>query len=149
MPAMEMMAGKCAGSASGGKITIRRARPSSSINAHALVSWLAVASSTERPPSSRRPAPKLVPRARSVKRIAAPRSKKLRGASIRATKPRSDGASTPAMLINFHEIAERDWKHRFLRGGERIDAETVFQTRDQNGKAERVETAIGEHEIFL
>jgi hypothetical protein len=53
------------------------------------------------------------------------------------------------MLVDFHEIAERDWKDGLLSNRERIDAQPVFQTRDQNGEAERVETAIYEHEIVL
>jgi hypothetical protein len=40
-------------------------------------------------------------------------------------------------------------KDRFLGGRERIDAQPVFETRDQNGEAERVETAIRKHEIFF
>jgi hypothetical protein len=31
----------------------------------------------------------------------------------------------------------------------RIDAELVFKARDQDGKTERVETAIRQHQIFL
>jgi hypothetical protein len=53
------------------------------------------------------------------------------------------------MLVDFHEIAERYRKDTFLRGRKGIDAQPVFQTRDQNGKAERVETAIRKHEILL
>jgi hypothetical protein len=73
----------------------------------------------------------------------------VKGVPCSATISRSDGASTPAMLIDFHEIAERDRKDRFLGGRERIDAQPVFETRDQNGEAERVETAIRKHEIFF
>ena len=51
------------------------------------------------------------------------------------------------MFIDFHEVAERHGKHRVLGGRERIDAELVLEARDQHGKAERVETAIGQHEI--
>ena len=53
------------------------------------------------------------------------------------------------MLVGFHEITERYRKDPFLRGRERIDAQPVFQTRDQNGEAERVETAICKHEILF
>jgi hypothetical protein len=56
---------------------------------------------------------------------------------------------SPGLLVDFHEIAERDWKDGLLSGRERIDAQPVFQTRDQNGEAERIESAICEHEIFL
>ena len=53
------------------------------------------------------------------------------------------------MLVDFHEIAERHRKDSVLGGRERIDAERVFEPRDQDGKAKRIETAIGKHEIFL
>ena len=55
----------------------------------------------------------------------------------------------PAMLVDFHEIAERHRKNGVLGGRERIDAQRVFEARDQNGKAERVETAIRQHQIFF
>jgi hypothetical protein len=66
-----------------------------------------------------------------------------------ARESRNEGASTPAMFVDFHEIAERYRKKRVLGGRERIDAQRIFEARDQNGKAERVEAAIGEHEIFF
>jgi hypothetical protein len=84
-----------------------------------------------------------------VKRSAAPRSKKLRGALSLATISRNDGASAPAMLVDFHEIPERYREDGLLGGRERIDAQPVFQTSDQNGEAERVETAICKREILF
>ncbi len=51
---------------------------------------------------------------------------------------RSDGASVRAIFVDFHEVAESHGKHRFFRRRERIDAELVFEPRDQHGEAERV-----------
>jgi hypothetical protein len=80
---------------------------------------------------------------------AAPRSKKQHAGPWRATRARSDGASAPAMLIDFHEIAERYREDSLLRRGKRIDSEPIFQARDQNGESERVEPAIGKHQIVF
>ena len=66
-----------------------------------------------------------------------------------AIESRSDGASTPAMFVDFHEVAERHRKKRVLGGRERVDAQRIFEARDENGKAERVETAIREHQILF
>ena len=53
------------------------------------------------------------------------------------------------MFVEPDEIAERYRKDGLLSGRERINAQPVFQTRDQNGEAERIETAICELEIFF
>jgi hypothetical protein len=53
------------------------------------------------------------------------------------------------MLVDFHEIAERYRKDRFFHGGEWIDPQAIFEARDQHGKAERVEPAIGQREVVL
>ena len=87
--AMTIAAPRCSAAASGGhRITMRRARPSSSISASALVSWLAVASNTERPASSAKRPPKLDPRSRSVKRMDAARSQRIAALS-RSRLPRA------------------------------------------------------------
>jgi len=51
--------------------------------------------------------------------------------------------------INFHEIAQRYRKEGVLGGRERIDAEFVLQARNQDGEAERIETAISQYEILV
>jgi hypothetical protein len=53
------------------------------------------------------------------------------------------------MLVDFHEVAERYRKDRFFGGGEWIYPQTILKTRDQDGKAERVEPAIGKRKLFL
>src|SRR6202034_1406643 len=53
------------------------------------------------------------------------------------------------MLIDFYEIAEGNRKNRVLGGGEGVDAERILEPCHENGKAERVEAAIRQHEIFL
>ena len=127
--AAAITAPRCSASTSGGRMTRRRAMASSSISASAVVSWLVVANSTERParsasrPARLIPGPRLVPRSRSVKRADAARSQRKPGALRFATECRSDGASTPAMFIDFHELAERHREKGVLGGGERIDAE--------------------------
>ena len=88
-------------------------------------------------------------RASPRKHNAAPRSKNLTAGPCRATIARSDGALTPAMLVDFHEFTERHRKDRLLRGRERIYTQVVFQTRDQHGETERVEPTIGQHQVFL
>jgi hypothetical protein len=42
------------------------------------------------------------------------------------------------MFVDFHEIAERDRKDGLINRRERIDAQQVFQTREQNGEADFV-----------
>jgi hypothetical protein len=53
------------------------------------------------------------------------------------------------MLIDFHELAQRNREKRILGGRERIDTQSVFQPRDQHSEAKRVETAIREYEILF
>ena len=53
------------------------------------------------------------------------------------------------MLVDFDEVAERHRKGGVLGGRERIDAELILEPRNQDGKAERIETAIREHQILL
>ena len=60
MLAAVITAPTCSASASGGRITRRRAIPSSSINASAVVSWLSVARRIDRPARSTSLPPKLV-----------------------------------------------------------------------------------------
>ena len=62
---------------------------------------------------------------------------------------RSAGALTPAMLVDFHEIAERYGKERVLGGRERIDAQLILKARYQHGEPERIEAAIREREILI
>ena len=86
--------------------------------------------------------PRLVPRdeigeARTARRDPRRTARPHRSAMI----CRSDRASARAIFIDFHEVAESHGKQGVLGGRERIDAELVFEARDQHGKAERIETA--------
>ncbi len=136
MSAPAIIAARCFGSASGGKMVRRRTTPSSSIRASAVVSWLPVATRTDLPANSPSRPLRLVPPARSVKRKRALRSKKNRSAAPMLC--RSVSASVRAIFVDFHEVAESYGKQRVLGRREWIDAEPVFEARDQNGEAERV-----------
>ena len=65
-----------------------------------------------------------------------------------AGRTRSERTSTPGMFVDFHEIAERHRKGGVLGGRERIDAEFILEA-NQNGKAERVEAALRQHQILF
>src|ERR1700691_2054824 len=90
----------------------------------------------------------MVPRCRSVRPTDLPRSHSHLWPGAAATWSRS-AVSLTAMLIDFYEIAERNRKNRVLGGGEGIDAERILKPRHENSKAERVQAAIRQHEIFL
>src|SRR5580700_3577432 len=126
---------------------MRRATPSSSISASAVVSWLDVATTTERPASSASRPARVVPRARCLAQSRAARSQKNRSGPASATRSLSDGALLRTIFIHFHEVAERQREHGVLGGRERIDAERVFETRDEHRKTERVQTGIEQHQI--
>src|SRR5271163_1753960 len=115
-----------------------RRRTAPSISASAVVSWLSVATRTDLPANSPRRPSRLVPPARSVKRVRALRSKKNRSAAPMLC--RSVSASVHAIFVDFHEVAEGHGKQRVLGRREWIDAEPVFEARDQHGEAERVES---------
>src|ERR1700688_3242551 len=117
----------------------RRATPSSSISANAAVSWLEVATSTERRATSASRPPRLVPCASRPTLARAARSQKNLSGDAFAMRALSDGVSARTIFIHFHEVAERQRKHGIFGGRERIDAERVLEARDQHGKAERVE----------
>src|ERR1700722_11422164 len=138
-------AAKCEASASGGRMVRRRATPSSSIRAKAVVSWLLVATTTDLPSSCSSRPPKLGPPVRSATRTPAARSQKNPAPS--ATRCRSDCALVRAIFVDFHEIAESHGKQRVLGSRERINAEPVFKAGDKHGKAERVEAGIQQNEI--
>ena len=123
-------------------MVMRRATPSSSISASAVVSWLAwraericrrVLQAGRRDSCHARD--------RRSAHCAA-RSQKNRSAALSAMICRSDCASARAIFIDFHEIAESHGKRGVLGSRERIDAELVFEARDEHGKAERIETGI-------
>src|ERR1700685_1985646 len=59
----------------------------------------------------------------------------------------SDGALLRTIFIHFHEVAEGQREQGVLGGRERIEAECVFEARDEHGKAERVQTGIQQHQI--
>ena len=117
----------------------RRATPSSSISASAAVSWLAVATSTDRPAQFGEPAAE----ARAARQIgeaarspSAPQKKRSRGRCRRQRSRRSDVASA---LRHFRRPSRsRRASPESMTssdGGERIDAELVLEPRDQHGKA--------------
>jgi hypothetical protein len=53
------------------------------------------------------------------------------------------------MFVDFHEVAERHRKKSVLGGHKRVHAQRIFEARDEDGKAQRVEAAIREHEILF
>src|SRR6185312_7649418 len=138
---------RCSGLTSGGKIVSRRATPSSSISASAPVSWLAVATRTERPLSSASRPPSAVPATRSARRTRAARSNKNASAGAFARCARSGSASVRAVLIRLDEIADGDGELHVLGRRERIDAEPVFQARHQHRDTERVEAGIEQRHV--
>jgi hypothetical protein len=86
---------------------------------------------------------------RSVKRAQPARSQKKQAAEALATASRGAGASMTGMLVNFDELAKRHREKSVLGGGERVDTQRILEARDQDGKAERVEAAIGEDQILF
>src|ERR1700674_4082110 len=141
--------GKCSDFRSPGQSVIRRAIPSSSMSASAVVSCSLVATSTERPASCASRQPKLEPCARSpsATRPLAPNRKRpesLTGLS----SSRSEQGSVGGMFVDPNEIAEGHGKIDVVGGRERIAAERVLEPRDKDRKAERVETGIQQDQLI-
>src|SRR5258708_3366339 len=137
------------GSRSGGHRSMRRATPSSSIIASADSSCPDVASSTERPDSSRD-----LPTRQLCLRMSGS-DKPCRASEI--VRPFSSGPrylrsvkiSGRDILVGSDELADGRREGGVLRDGERIDSEIVLQPRDQDRERQRIEPSFVQRQIVL
>src|SRR5271166_6974096 len=131
---------------SGGQIMRRRATPSSSINANAVVSWSAVERRTDRPASSGRVPPRLDPQTSASRQTLAPAAHRKQSVELAATTSRNGFGCLGGIFVDPYEVAQSHGKISLFGCSEGIDAERVFDTRHKNGEAERIEARVQQHE---
>src|SRR5262249_32227191 len=139
----------CSVGKSGGQRTSRRAIPSSSIIAKVVVNWSGKASRTERPASSLAAQSRLEPRPRSSSATVASAAHRKR-ADEQASPPaklRSDFELRCGIFVDPYEVAQGHRKDDLVGRREGVEAERVFEPRDEDGKAQRVEPRIQQHEL--
>src|SRR6185437_3970217 len=151
--AVSITYGRCSSEMSGGHTTIRRARPSSSINADAAINWLLVATSTHRPLSS-------TPRSKSAE----PNTKSLWVIVVSGPARKKSGAPLPVesawrrdahllrllcrFFIQLHKIAKGHWEQRIFRDTKRIHSDCVLKPGDDNCERKRIETRLKKFQII-
>jgi hypothetical protein len=135
------------GEKSGGQITSRAARPSSSISARAATNcdWAPI--NTDFPANSRRRLAKIVEAP-----ISRPRKAAL-GASMRkpgrpATSTLRLGVSARAVFIESNEFSKGLRKIDFLGCGEGVGPEFVLEPGDEDRETQRIEPRFGEDQII-
>src|SRR6266403_5608039 len=137
------------GSMSGGHRSMRRAMPSSSIIASADSSCPDIASSTERPDSSRDLPIRQLCRRMSVSDTPCRASEIVRPFISGPRYSRSAKTSGGDIFVGSDELADGRWEGGVLRDGERIDAEIVLQTRNQDGEGQRIEPGFVQRQFVL
>src|ERR1700739_4020979 len=128
---------------------MRRAMPSSSIIASADSSCPDVASSTERPDSSRDLPIRQLCRRMSVSETPCRVSEIVRPFSSGPRYSRSAKISGGDILVCSDEFADGRWEGGVVRDGERINAEIVLQPRDQDCERQRIEPGFVQRQIVL
>src|SRR5580693_9009777 len=103
-------------------------------------------SSTELPASSARRPPRHVPPARSTRRM--PRSPPCRKRPALPSPRCRLRFSAGSIFVDPNQVAQGHWKVDGVGGRERIDPETILETRDQHRKAKRIEPGIDEDRIL-
>src|SRR5258707_8725680 len=137
------------GSRSGGHRSMRRATPSSSIIASADSSCPDVASSTERPDSSRDLPTRQLCLRMSVSDTPCRASEIVRPFSSGPRYSRSAKISGGDILVCSDEFADGRREGGVLSDSERINAEIVLQPRDENCERQRVEPGFVQRQIVL
>src|ERR1700736_5635800 len=144
-PAFAITTGRCSRAKSVGQRIIRRATPSSLMSVSAMVSWSRASTSTQAPSSAARSPPRLEPCTRSPSATLAPRAWRKRSSPFAA--PLSQSRNGCGIFVDPHEVAQRQRERRVVGAGERIEAELIFEPRDQHREAERIETGLEQHQI--